>query len=170
MADLGLQVALSLVNWLHLFATVAWIGGMTTNVLVLLPSVRETLEPPAAGRFLGAVMRRFRRLVYGSILLLLLSGALMTALNENYLGPGQFGNTWSQVILVKHVFVATLVLVAVYAFEALAPRVSRLAAKGPSPELARLQRLQLRLAATGLLLGLIILFLTGMASALSALS
>lgn len=111
-------------------------------------------------------MKRFRRLIYGSILLLLLSGVPMTLLNENYLGAFQFGNTFSQLILVKHIFVTVLILLSVYAFEILAPRVAKLAAKGPSPELARLQRLQLRLAATGLLLGIIILILISTALAL----
>ncbi len=166
LVDVGLQIVLSILNFLHLSATVIWIGGMTTNMLVLTPSMKEALEPAIAGRFLGVVMKRFRRLIYGSILLLLLSGVPMTLLNENYLGAFQFGNTFSQLILVKHIFVTVLILLSVYAFEILAPRVAKLAAKGPSPELARLQRLQLRLAATGLLLGIIILILISTALAL----
>ncbi len=157
--DVGIQVVLSILNFLHLFATVIWIGGMTTNMLVLMPSMREALEPAIAGRFLGVVMKRFRRLVYGSILLLLLSGVPLELLNEN-------GNTWSQLIMVKHLFVIALVLLTIYSFEVLAPKVAKLAAKGPSPELARLQRLQLRLAATGLLLGIIILLFAGIVTAL----
>jgi len=169
LADVWLQIALSIISWLHLFATVAWIGAMTMNVLVLLPSIRETLEPAAAGKFLGAVMRRFRRLVYGSIILLVFSGVVMTALNKSYLGPLQLGNAWTQVILIKHVFVVVLVVLAIYALEVLAPNVAKIGAKGPSPELARLQKLQLRLAGAGFVLGLIILLLTGFATALSAL-
>ena len=165
LVDVG-QLVLSILNFLHLFATVIWIGGMTTNMLVLMPSMREALEPAIAGRFLGVVMKRFRRLVYGSILLLILAGVPMTLLNDNYVSASPFGNTWSQVTLVKHVFVIALILLTVYAFEVLAPRVAKLAAKGPSPELARLQRLQLRLAATGLLLGIIILLFAGIVTAL----
>jgi uncharacterized membrane protein len=154
LVDIGLQLVLSILNFLHLFATVIWIGGMTTNMLVLLPSMREALEPAIAGRFLGVVMRRFRRLVYGSIFLLILAGVPMELLNDN-------GNTWSQLIMVKHLFVIALVLLTIYSFEVLAPKVAKLATKGPSPELAKLQRLQLRLAATGLLLGIIILLFAG---------
>ena len=50
-------------------------------------------------------------------------------------------------------------LLAVYSFEVLAPKVAKLAAKGPSPELLKAQKLQLRLASTGFALGLIILLL-----------
>ena len=169
MANVWVQAVLSIINWLHLFATVAWIGAMTTNALILLPSIRETLEPATAGKFLGAIMRRFRLLVYGSIVLLVFSGVVMTILNKNYLGPLQYGNTWTLVILIKHVFVALLVVLAIYALEVLAPKVAKTGAKGPSPELTRLQKLQLRLAGAGLVISLIILLLTGVATAISAL-
>jgi uncharacterized membrane protein len=157
--DLWLQVALSVLNFLHLLATVTWIGGMATNILIILPSTREVLEPAVSGRFIGAVMKRFRRLVYGSIITLLLCGIPLTLLNENYVGLAQFDNAWSQVILVKHLFATALVLLAVYSFEVLAPKVAKLATKGPSPELLKAQKLQLRLASTGFVLGLIILLL-----------
>src|SRR3990170_9015846 len=96
---------------------------MSTNLFVLLPSIRETLEPAIVGKLLGAVMRRFRRLVYGSIILLVFSGLVMTVLNRSYLGSLQFGNAWTQVILIKHVFIVALIVLAVYALEVLAPKV-----------------------------------------------
>jgi uncharacterized membrane protein len=158
--DLWQLVVLSILNFLHLLATVTWIGGMAANILVILPSTREVLEPAVIGRFIGAVMKRFRRIVYGSVITLLLCGVPLTLLNENFVGLGQFDNAWSQVILIKHLFVTALVLLAVYSFEVLAPKVAELAAKGPSPELLKAQKLQLRLTSTGFALGLIILLLT----------
>ena len=160
MVDLWEPVALSILNFLHLLATVTWIGGMATNILVILPSTREVLEPAVSGRFIGAVMKRFRLIVYGSIITLLLCGVALTLLNENYVGVGQFVNAFSQIILAKHLFVTALVLLAVYSFEVLGPKVAKLAAKGPSPDLLKAQKLQLRLASTGFVLGLIILLLT----------
>jgi uncharacterized membrane protein len=138
---------------------------MATNILVILPSTREVLEPAVSGRFIGAIMKRFRRIVYGSIITLLLCGVPLTLLNENYVA-GQFDNAWSQVILVKHLFATALVLLAVCSFEVLAPKVAKLAAKGPSPELLKAQKLQLRLASTGFVLGLTILLLTAIALSL----
>ena len=157
-------MALSVLNFLHLLATVTWIGGMATNILVVLPSTREVLEAAVSGRFIGAIMKRFRRIVYGSIITLVLCGVPLTLLNENYVG--QFDNAWSQVVLVKHLFAVALVLLAVYSFEVLAPKVAKLAAKGPSPELLKAQKLQLRLASTGFVLGLIILLLIAIALSL----
>ncbi len=167
MNDILKLISLSILNWLHLIATVVWIGGIGTNLLILMPSMRESLEPPMMGKLMGAVMSRFRRLVYVSIFVLGVTGILMNLLNENYLGLLRFGNLWSQITLIKHIFTAALIFLAVYAFEGLGPKVSRLAVKGPSPELARLQKLQIKLATTGLIMGIIILLLTGIVTAIS---
>jgi uncharacterized membrane protein len=161
MSDLWLQAALSFVNFLHLLATVTWIGGMATNILVMLPSAREVLEPAVFGRFLGAVMKRFRLVSYGSIVILVIAGVLISLLSGD-----SFDSAPSQVIIVKHLFVIVLVLLAVYSFEVLAPKVAKLVAKGPSPELLKAQKLQLRLASTGFVLGLIILLLAAIALSL----
>ncbi len=167
MNDIFKLISLSILNWFHLIATVVWIGGIGTNLLVLMPPMRETLEPPMMGKLMGAVMRRFRRLVYACIFVLGVTGVLMNLLDENYLGLMKLGNLWSQIALFKHIFTAALIFLAVYAFEGLGPKVSRLAVKGPSPELARLQRLQIKLATTGLIMGIIILLLTGIVTAIS---
>jgi uncharacterized membrane protein len=146
---------------------VVWIGGITINLLVLLPSIRETLEPLSAGKLMGAVMKRFRRLVYASIFVLGVTGVLMNLLDENYLGLMKLGNLWSQITLIKHVFTVALIILAVYAFEGLGPKVSRLAAKGPSPDLVHLQKFQIKLATSGLIMGMIILLSTGIITAIS---
>lgn len=163
-------IVLSGVNWLHLIATVFWIGAASTNILILLPSMKAVLEPPVMGKLMGAVMKRFRTIVYISMVILGVTGIAMNLLNKNYLGLMQFGNTWSMITLIKHVVTAALVILVFYAFETLAPKVSRLAAKGPSPELAHLQKKQISLAVTGLVLGIVILLLTGIMTAISSAS
>jgi uncharacterized membrane protein len=92
-------ILLTVINWLHLFATVAWIGGMTTNLLVLLPSIREALEPAVMGKLMGGVMKRFRIVTYISIVVLIVTGAVMTTFNASYMGLALFGNLWSIVAL-----------------------------------------------------------------------
>ncbi len=164
------QTYLAVVNWLHLLATVLWIGGMAVNILVLMPSVKESLEPRIAGGFLASVMKRFRLLVYSSISLLVATGVVIMLFSRSYLGPLQLGNAWSQVLIVKHVFVAVLILLAVYGFEVLAPKVRSVAAQGPSPELAGLQKLQMKVATVAFLLGVVILLLTGIATSITALA
>lgn len=163
-------ILLTVINWLHLFATVAWIGGMTTNLLVLLPSIREALEPAVLGKLMGAVMKRFRILTYISIVVLIVTGAVMTKFNASYMGLALFGNLWSIVALIKHIVIVVMIIIAIYAFEGLARKVSKLAMKGPSPDLARLQKKQIMLASIGFILGVIVLLLTGLMTAISATS
>lgn len=164
-----MQLILGTINFLHLFATTLWIGGMLVNRLIFLPSVREALEPNAIGKLMSIVMKRFRVLVYVSIVLLVITGTSMTLFNNNYSGLLVFDNTWSIILLVKHAEITVLVLLAVYSFEILAPKVALLGAKGPSPELANLQKTQMRLATVGVILGVWVLILTGLATAVTVL-
>ncbi len=144
-----------LIKWVHLMATVAWIGGMFTNVFVYLPAIAKVLDPPTTGKLMGAAMKRFRVLVYISMSLFLLTGMLRGLTSEF---PTE--NLWTVLFYMKIGVFALMVILAIYAFEILAPKVAKIAADGPSPELLRIQKSQMSLATIGFLLGIIILALT----------
>jgi uncharacterized membrane protein len=162
-------VLVSVANWLHLAATVIWIGAMSTNMFVLMPAAKVSLEPPVMGRFMATFMKKFRPLVYTCIATLAITGVIMTVLNKDYLGAFDFGNLWTWLLLVKHVLIVIMVITVVYAFEVLAPRVGKLAAAGPSPQLAQLQKLQMRMAMAGLVMGFTVLLFTSVITAISSL-
>lgn len=166
MADPITQIILAISNSVHLLATVIWIGGIMTFGLVISPSAQETLLPPMIGKLFGSVMKRFRPLVYFSILAFLFSGIAMTYLNENYTGFFDLSTSWAVVSVIKHVAVGVFVVLAIYNFEVFSPKVNAIAAKGPSPELQRMQTLQQRLAKIGLSIAVVILLLTGISTAL----
>ncbi len=160
----SIQILLGLLNWLHLTATVMWFGGMSTNLLVVGPSVGASLDPPTAGKFMSAVMKKFRILVYICIVIILITGVLI-----NYMmNPGFFdlATEWGMVTFIKHIIIAITVIAVLYAFEVLAPKVAKVAAQGPSPELARLQKVQMNVAKVGFVFALVILFLVGIQTAL----
>ena len=143
-------------------ATVAWIGGMFTNFFIYIPSIGKTLEAPLAGKLMAAVMKRFRILVYISMAVFLISGITMGSLR---LGSGGFfpsGNEMMAVLIFKVPLYIVMVILAIVAFEVVAPRVARLAGEGPSPRLQRAQRTQKILAMNGFLLGLLVLALSAM--------
>ena len=156
----------SIVNFLHLFATVAWFGASTTNAFILMPSIRESLEPPAAGKLMGAIMKRFRVLVYINIGVLIVTGIGITGVGKNSAGYMQFNNLWHTISSIKHIFTIIIVVLVIYAFEGLGRKVSRLAVRGPSPELARLQKKQIIFSYIGLVMAIIILILTGILTAI----
>ena len=144
-----------LIKWVHLMATVAWIGGMFTNVFVYLPAMGKVLDPPTTGKLMGAAMKRFRVLVYISMSLFLLTGMLRGLTSEF---PTE--NLWTILFYMKIGVFALMVILAIYAFEILAPKVAKIAVNGPSPELLRIQKSQITLATIGFILGIIILALT----------
>lgn len=149
-------------DFLHLMATIAWIGGMFFNFLVVIPTAQKALDPATAGKFMGMMVRRVRVVVYVSLFILFVTGIPMKIANEHYVSIINFDNTWETVGFIKHVFVALLALMALYSFEILFPNVAKHAAKGPSPELAGLQKKQKMAGAVAFLLGIIVIFLSAM--------
>ena len=73
MGNVGELVVASIIDWLHLIATVARIGGMFVNNLAFSPSAKESLEAPVTGRFMGS----FRIIAYVCMGVLVVTGVIM---------------------------------------------------------------------------------------------
>jgi uncharacterized membrane protein len=149
-----------LLKWIHLMATVAWIGGMFTNFFIYIPAIGKTLDAPLAGKLMGAAMKRFRVMVYIAMLTFIITGIMMGSLHLNYEGAFHSGNLMIAILIFKVPLYVIMVILAIVAFEVHAPRVARLAAEGPSPKLLRAQRSQKVLAMAGFVVGVLILALS----------
>jgi len=150
----------TILDFLHLMATIAWIGGMFFNFLVVMPTVQKVLDPALAGKFMGTMFKRVRIVVYVSLLVLFVTGIPMKIASEYYVGIINFENTWEIVGFIKHVFVGLLALMAIYSFEVLAPAVGKLAVSRPSEKLTSLRKQQMKMGAVSFLFGIIIIFLS----------
>jgi uncharacterized membrane protein len=153
---MGTQAVSVLLRWFHLMATIAWIGGMFTNFFIYMPAIRKVLDPPTTGRLMGTVMNRFKVMVYVSMGVFLFTGMISGFIHVSNADYVATENAWNTLISIKVGIFVLMAVLAVYAFEYLAPKVAAIAAKGPSPELARIQKSQMALAATGFILGIII--------------
>jgi uncharacterized membrane protein len=160
---------LSAMNWLHLLATVAWIGGVFINVLVLSPAAKESLEPPMMMRLWGGLMKRFQKMVYVSMAIFIGTGIVMMFMNSAYGDTFDFGDTWTLFLVIKHVLVLFLIIVGIYMFQSVFPKLKKLAAKGPSPELGKAEKRQRVVATISLILGILILAATAVNGAISGL-
>jgi len=149
-----------ILRWIHLVATVSWIGGIFTNLFIYLPAIGKTLEPPAAGRLMGTVMKRFRVMVYISMAVFLISGILLWTLELNSGASISSRNEMLIILIFKIPLFILLVILAIVSFEVVAPTVARIAADGPSTRLQKAQRSQKIMAVIGFLMGLIILALS----------
>jgi uncharacterized membrane protein len=147
-------------KWIHLIVTVAWIGGMFTNFFIYIPAIGKTLDPPVAGKLMGAVMKRFRVMVYLSMALFLITGILLGYLELGSGEPYSLMNHWVALLIFKIPLFVVMLILAVVAFEVVAPKVARIAAEGPSPKLRKAQKTQMNMALAGFILGLVILLIS----------
>ena len=162
---------ISLSFFLHLLATVAWIGGLVTLALVVQPVLNRTvIEVQERARLLEAILKRFQPIANLSLAVLILTGMVQTFTNRFYKGFLQFDNTWAQAILFKHIAVLGMIVVASFITFAVQPALKRnalLIANGLADEqqLRRLQQQQARLTWINVSLSVLVLLFTAIASA-----
>jgi len=155
--------ALAIAFWLHMAATVVWIGGLFFQALVLPPALRRLAE---RGQILEALRRRFQPLAWLSLAVLVGTGLTQMAANPNYTGVLSIENSWSQAILAKHLAVGFMVGVGAYQTWVVQPALVRMAileARTPQADHGPLLRRQERLARLNLALGLAVLAFTAIA-------
>ncbi len=159
--------ALSIAYWLHMLATVLWIGGLAALSLWMLPAARKTLPPPAYADLLEGLQRRLDAVGWFSVIVLLASGMLQMSSNPNYGGFLSIASLWAGAILVKHLLFGAMMLLSAYITWGILPALRRAAllrarAKD-APTLDSLQRRQAWLMWLNLILGALVLLLTAIA-------
>jgi uncharacterized membrane protein len=158
--------ALSIAYWLHMLATVVWIGGLAALGLFVLPAARKALEPGAYAAFMAGLQTRFDPLGWFSLALLGATGMFQMSAHPAYEGFLAIDNTWAAAILVKHVLFFGMAGLSAYLTWGLLPQMRRLAlkkAQAGGPESQALDQRQQRLLALNLALGILILLLTAIA-------
>lgn len=162
---------LSLSYFLHLVATVAWIGGLVTLALIVQPVLsRAVNDVKEQARLLEAIQKRFQPIANLSLIVLILTGMVQTVNNPFYKGFLRFDNTWTQAILLKHISIAGMVVIAGVMTFSILPAIKRnslLIANDIVDEAAtaRLQKQQARLTRLNLALSVLVLFFTAVATA-----
>jgi uncharacterized membrane protein len=158
---------LALVYWLHLLASVVWLGGLAMLVAAAWPGARR-----AAGDALDGLERRFRPLANVSLLVLLVTGMIQMGGDPHYEGWFAVRNAWSAGLLAKHLVVLGMIGVSLMLQFGAAPALERthlLAERGVSggeSERAAARRRLRRLTAANLALGVVVLMLTAYMTAL----
>ena len=154
--------------WLHMLATVTWIGSLAAINLLVLPASQRTLKLADQLSFIAALQKRLEPLAWFSMGLLVVTGLFQMSANPHYDGFLSTSTQWSLAILVKHSLSAIMAVVsAVQTWEVL-PAIHRTLMKketAKADELARLQRREVILLRTNLLLSALILGATAFARA-----
>ena len=161
--------ALALVYWVHMLATVTWIGGIVAISVLVLPASRRTLKPVDQLAFLDAMQKRLEPLAWFSITALVATGLFQLSANEHYNGFFDVSTQWSLAILIKHGLGLVMgAVTAVQTWEVL-PAIRRTLMrkeKGASEEeIIALQKREERLLKANLILSILILGATALARA-----
>jgi hypothetical protein len=84
--------------------------------------------------------------------------------NPHYRGGYDLGSTWGLFLMLKHIFVLILIIVGIYILQGLFPAIEKAGAKGPSPEMAKLQKRQIAIGMASFVIGLLVLLFTAVTS------
>jgi len=161
--------ALSLAYWLHMLATVAWIGGLVSLSLLVLPAARQSLDDQAYAGLIGKLRRRLDPLGWACLIALVATGMFQMSANPNYQGFLAFDNRWAVAILIKHLVFLVMIGVSAFMTWGVMPRLQRaalLASRGQeAPGAHRWQQQEKLLLWLNLILGVLVLGLTALARA-----
>ncbi|NWF69291.1 MAG: CopD family protein [Chloroflexi bacterium] len=147
----------------HLLSTVVWIGGLLILTVLVWPETRRALEnTPTLYTLLTRLRQRFAPLSGLSLALLIVTGLTQMSLDPHYEGILQINNTWSMVLLLKHVVIGGMALAGLAMQYAVAPALERASllverGKGDPREWARLRQREIWLTRLNLLLGVLVL-------------
>ena len=145
-------------TWLHVLATIVFIGYYLFTSLIFLPVLESQMQANALRGLLERISARLQPYFGGSLLVFLVTGTYLMLINKNYMGLGHFfGNTWSALIVIKHFLVLAFLALAIISERAFLGQIS-----DQKPEALKQFRWALRINA---FLGMVILLLTSIAQA-----
>jgi len=157
---------LAIVYWLHMLATVIWIGSVVAINLLVVPASQRSLKPVDQLSLISAVQKRLEPVAWFCISLLLVTGLIQMSTSPHYDGFLSLSTQWSLAILSKHILgVIMVVVTAIQTWEVI-PAIQRVLMKKDTldaAKLARLQRREIILLRTNLILAALILGATALA-------
>src|SRR5512147_1706399 len=103
--------ALALTFWLHLLATVTWVGSLAGISFLVLPAMQRALDADTQLIFIEALQKRLEPIAWFSMSLLMLTGLFQMSVNPHYNGFLSASTQWSLAILIKHLLGIVLVVV-----------------------------------------------------------
>lgn len=159
---------LALSYWIHLLATVVWLGGLALMGLVAWPALQK--QTLAANHWLD-LQKRLTPLINGSLIILLITGFVQMTNDPNYEGFLDVSSVWAQAILVKHIAVGAMIVIGGYVQWRVHPAMERTALLVKKrPQLAEderetLLRKEVRLLRLNMICAAAVLLFTAIATA-----
>ena len=152
----------SIVFWIHLLAAAVWVGSQVFMFAAVVPALRALGDEAARHRAVLVLNRRFARLGWGALAVLVLTGIEnVMRRQDDYDIVFDYDFRYAWIFLVKLALVAAVIaLTAIHAY-VVGPRLMALQ-EPASPDLGRMRRLSIQLSVVNLLAGVAILFLVAL--------
>lgn len=161
--------ALALTYWLHLLATVTWVGSLAGVSFLVLPAMQRALNPETQLVFIEAMQKRLEPIAWFSMSLLLVTGLFQMSVNPHYDGFLSISTQWSLAILIKHLLGIILVVFSAIQTWEVIPAIRRAILKSKksdnAAELDALRRREIVLLRMNFGLSVLILLATAFARA-----
>ena len=161
--------ALALTFWLHLLATVTWVGSLAGVSLLVLPAMKQSLDAQTQLVFIEALQKRLEPIAWFCMSLLLVTGLFQMSVNPHYDGFLSTSTQWSLAILIKHILGIVMVVVSAIQTWEVIPAIRRAivrSKKSPNAnEIDSLRRKEVLLLRMNFGLSLLILLATAFARA-----
>src|SRR6185503_19444494 len=161
--------ALALTYWLHLLATVTWIGSLAGISFLVLPAMQRSLSPETQLVFIEAMQKRLEPIAWFSMSLLVVTGLFQMSVNPHYDGFLSISTQWSVAILTKHLLGIIMVVVSAIQTWEVIPAIRRAIVKSKksknTEELDILRRREIFLLRMNFGLAVLILLATAFARA-----
>jgi uncharacterized membrane protein len=160
--------ALTIAFWLHMLATVSWVGGQAIIALVVIPLSRKTLPIDQHHKLLTAINKRMSSVGWIGLTVLIGTGLIQLSANDNYTGFLSIDSNWAIAILLKHLAFGGILLLSAYQTWSLAPSIERntllqIKGKATPEEQAALRKREEWILRSNVILSVIVLFLTAVA-------
>lgn len=161
--------ALALTYWLHLLATVTWVGSLAGVSLLILPAMQRSLDSERQLIFIEAMQKRLEPIAWFCMSLLVLTGLFQMSVNPHYDGFLSTSTQWSLAILIKHLLGIVMVVVSAIQTWEVIPAIRRAIVRSRKSENAEeidsLRRREVLLLRTNFGLSILILLATAFARA-----
>jgi uncharacterized membrane protein len=161
--------ALAITYWLHLLATVTWVGSLAGVSFLVLPAMQRSLSPETQLVFIEAMQKRLEPIAWFSMSLLVLTGLFQMSVNPHYDGFVSISTQWSLAILTKHLLGIGMVVVSAIQTWEVIPAIRRAIVKsrksGNIEEVDALRRREVLLLRMNFGLSILILLATAFARA-----
>jgi len=165
--DFGLALA----YWLHIVATVTWVGGLIALSVLVIPAARRTLQPGDYAALFDRLQAGLQRVGWLSLAVLIATGMFQMSAHPAYEGFLAISSAWSVAILIKHILIGFMVLAGAYLTWGIMPSLRRMAllrAAGQNLDAAKdlaLRKRESRVLTINLILSILVLLLTAIARA-----